>query len=218
MTMNINKPQAGFDISYLVDDLEPIKPLRFKTTLLVLAGLSILALFAISFMRPLREDLLLGQPTAMFLMRSGMLALLGGATAFSVLAMARPSVGKHSNSWQIALSFAAIFPLGGMIAIMTGDDTLSIASTASVYRCLGFSTVAALATSIPIILSLRRGAPTNPTLAGWLTGIAAGGMGSFSYSFYCPFDSLAYTGVWFTLAVGISAVAGRLIVPRLIRW
>ncbi len=210
--------ERSFNIDALVEDLAPVKPIKAMPTLLTLAAIAVVALFAISFMRDFRTDLLTGQPTAMFLMRAGMLALLGGATAFSVLAMAQPSVGKHNNSWQIAVAFAALFPLGGIIAIMTGDNTLAIASMASVYRCLGFSAITAFATAIPMVMSLRRGAPTNPERAGWLTGVAAGGMGAFAYSFYCPFDSLAYTGVWFTLSVAISAVAGRLIVPSLIRW
>ena len=216
--MNKIMTNQNFDISRLVDELQPVKPLRTIPTILGVIAISIAALYAISLARPLRVDLLAGAPTAMFLMRAGMLILLGSATAFSALSMARPSVGKHNNSWLIAIAFASIFLLGGIIAVMTGDNTLSTASVASVYRCLGFSSIGAFATAIPMIISLRRGAPTNPALAGWLTGVASGGMGAFAYSFFCPFDSLAYTGVWFTLAVGIAAVAGRLIVPRLIRW
>lgn len=208
----------GFDISQLVEELKPVKTANAKPTLLVLLVIAVFAMIAISFVRAPRADLLAGHPTAMFLMRAGVLALLGLATAVSVLSMAQPAVGKHSSSWQIAIAFAAIFPVGGLIAIMTGDNTLSIASAASVYRCLGFGCITALATAIPIVFALRRGAPTNPNLAGWLTGLAAGGIGGFAYSFYCPFDSLAYIGVWFTLVVGISSVAGRFFVPRLIRW
>lgn len=208
----------GFDISLLVEELRPVKTLNLKPTLLVLLAIAVCALIAISFVRAPRVDLLAGQPTPMFLMRAGVLALLGMATAISVLGMAQPAVGKHSSSWQIAIAFASIFPIGGLIAIGTGDETLSVASAESVYRCLGYGCLAALATAVPMVYALRRGAPTNPNLAGWLTGLAAGGMGGFAYSFYCPFDSLAYTGVWFTLVIGISSVAGRLFVPRLIRW
>ena len=209
---------TDYTIAALVDDLRPVKPIKEVPTLLVAAGIAVASLFAISLLRDLRVDLAVGQPTAMFLLRTGMLALLGGATGFSVLTMAKPSVGKHNSSWLIATTFAALFPLGGIIAFMTGDTTLSIASTASVYRCLGYSGITAFATAIPMVLALRRGAPTNHERAGWLTGLAAGGMGAFAYSFYCPFDSLAYTGLWFTLSVGISAVAGRVFVPGLIRW
>ncbi|MFC4290824.1 NrsF family protein [Sphingorhabdus arenilitoris] len=210
--------KTGFDISALVDDLRPVQPVRTVPALLLAAMISLVGIAAISLLRDFRVDLLAGQPTAMFLMRAGILAMLGGATAYSVLAMAKPSVGKQNSGWIVAVAFAALFPLGGIIALMTGDDTLSTASTASVYRCFGFSSITALATAIPIVLALRRGAPTNAKRAGWLTGLAAGGMGAFAYSFFCPFDSLAYTGLWFTLAVGIASLAGRIIVPPMIRW
>ena len=29
---------------------------------------------------------------------------------------------------------------------------------------------------------------------------------------------MVYTGLWYGLAVGIAALAGRLVVPRLVRW
>ncbi|NJM50988.1 MAG: DUF1109 domain-containing protein [Sphingomonadales bacterium] len=185
---------TGFEISALVDDLRPVKPVRALPALLWALAIAVAGIAAISLLRDFRVDLLAGQPTAMFLMRSGILALLGGATGYSVLTMAQPSVGKQNGGWIIAIAFAALFPLGGIIALMTGDTTLSNASNASVFRCLGFSGITGFATAIPMVLALRRGAPTNTKRAGWLTGLAAGGMGAFAYSFFCPFDSLAYTG------------------------
>ena len=75
-----------------------------------------------------------------------------------------------------------------------------------------------LATAVPMVLHLRRGAPTSPERAGWLTGLAAGGLGAFAYSFHCPDNSIIYIGFWYSLAVGICAVLGRMLLPRLIRW
>ncbi|MGB5724829.1 MAG: NrsF family protein [Parasphingorhabdus sp.] len=35
---------------------------------------------------------------------------------------------------------------------------------------------------------------------------------------HCPFNSIFYVGLWYSLAVAICAIAGRLVVPHLIRW
>jgi hypothetical protein len=78
--------------------------------------------------------------------------------------------------------------------------------------------MSALFTAIPMVILLRRGAPTSINLAGWVTGIAAGGMGAFAYNLHCPINSIIYIGFWYTIVIGICAVAGRLVIPRLIRW
>ena len=93
-----------------------------------------------------------------------------------------------------------------------------MAATQTGMKCLQVSLLGGLATAIPMVLHLRRGAPISPERAGWLTGISSGGLGAFAYNFHCPFNDLIYIGVWYTLAVGICAIAGRLIVPHLIRW
>ncbi len=65
-----------------------------------------------------------------------------------------------------------------------------------------YSAIGGLATAVPMVLALRRGAPTSPARAGWLTGIAAGGLGAFAYNLHCPFNNVIYIGLWYTLAVG----------------
>ena len=75
-----------------------------------------------------------------------------------------------------------------------------------------------LATASVLILWLRKGAPTSPERAGLLTGIAAGSSGIFAFALHCPHNDIAHIGIWHGLVVIISAMAGRAVVPRLIRW
>jgi hypothetical protein len=39
-----------------------------------------------------------------------------------------------------------------------------------------------------------------------------------AYSLTCPSNSIAYAGLWYSLAVLGTAVICRLAVPRLLRW
>jgi hypothetical protein len=209
---------SEFNIQQLVDDLEPVRTLRPKQSIaasLVITG-AIMAVVML-WLGP-REDIMAGQPNTMFLLRGGILLLLGLANAAAVMAMASPAVGRHGNGWQIALAAAALFPLAALIVAMSISPVDAMAATETGMQCLRMSVMGGLATAIPMVLHLRRGAPTSPERAGWLTGLAAGGFGAFAYGFHCPFNSIIYIGLWYTLAVGICAVAGRLAVPRLIRW
>lgn len=209
---------SEFNIQQLVDDLEPVQTLRPKRSMAVslLITAAFLALVVL-WLGP-RDDVMAGQPDPMFLLRGGILLLLGLANAYGAMAMASPSVGRHGNGWQIALAAAALFPLAALIVALSVSPADAMAATRTGMQCLLMSLMGGLATAIPMILHLRRGAPTSPERAGWLTGIASGGFGAFAYGFHCPFNSIIYIGLWYTLAVGICAVIGRLVVPRLIRW
>ena len=207
-----------FQIQQLVDDLEPV--IALKPNHSMAASLAILAaiLAVIVLWLGPRNDIMLGKPDTMFLLRGGILLLLGLANAYAVLSMASPSVGRHGNGWKIALAAALLFPLAAIIVAISISPANALAASHTGLQCLRMSVMGGLATAIPMVLHLRRGAPTSPERAGWLTGLAAGGLGAFAYGFHCPFNSIIYIGFWYSLAVGICAVLGRLVVPRLIRW
>ena len=209
---------TNFDIAALVDDLQPVRISSIANNMFLAGAIMLGFLFVVIAAIGARPDLIAGAPDAMLLMRSGILALLGFGTAFSVLTMAKPAVGNQHGGWKTAIAAAAIFPLGGIIAAGTGDTAFATAPVSSIFDCMFYSAVGATATAIPMVIALRKGAPTSPERAGWLTGVASGGLGALAYNFHCPFDSLTYTGLWYSLAVAICAVAGRLIVPKLIRW
>jgi hypothetical protein len=214
----MSTPVKNFDISALVDDLQPVRPLKPLRAMLVPAAITIVALAVIGTLKGWRPDLIAGRPEEMFLLRAGILGLLGITCAHAVVSMARPSVGKHSDRWQMALAAALLFPLAAMIVVIGGNYQPSVFHTSSALDCLRMSGIGALATAIPMIFWLRRGAPTSPERAGWLTGLAAGGLGAFAYNFHCPFSDIVYIGVWYSLTVALCAVIGRIVVPPLVRW
>lgn len=207
-----------FQIQQLVDDLTPVPALKPNRSMAASLAIMAAILAVIVLWLGPRDDIMIGKPDTMFLLRGGILLLLGLANAYAVLAMASPSVGRHGNGWKIALAAALLFPLAAMIVAFSASPAKAMAATDTGMQCLRMSIMGGLATAIPMVLHLRRGAPTSPERAGWLTGLAAGGFGTFAYGFHCPFNSIIYIGLWYSLAVGICAVLGRLVVPRLIRW
>ena len=211
-------PQNDFDIAALVGELHPVRPVNTGVMLAVSGVIMCTAMIAIVALAGARADLVTGAPDPMLLIRTGILALLGFGTAYSVLAMAKPSVGRSHNGWKTAIAAAMIFPVGGIIAAATGDNAYATAPVTAGMECLFYSLAGGSAAAVPMVMALRKGAPTSPLRAGWLVGVAAGGLGALAYNFHCPFDSLTYTGLYYTVVVGICAAAGRLIVPRLIRW
>jgi hypothetical protein len=210
--------KQGFDIAALVEDLEPVSAFRISRGIGMVGALMLASLAFIGLTKGVRADVLAGHPNPMFLLRGGLLLLLGLGCGWAVLQMASPAVGKQGHSWKMALAAAGLLPLAALVVAFTGQGAMAMANARYGLDCMMFSTLGALATAIPMVWWLRKGAPTSPERAGWLTGIASGGLGAFAYGLHCPFNDVVYIGLWYSLAVGVCAVVGRFVVPHLIRW
>ena len=205
-------------IEGLVEELEPVRALKPKSGLAIVGGLTLVAGLIVATALGVRDDLMTGMADAMFFLRSGVLLMLGIATPITAVNMARPGVGKLSRGWIWALITAALFPLTAAIMSAIAMPPVEALRPTEGLKCLTVSGIAALVIGSGLTLWLRRGAPTSPERAGWLVGLAAGALGAAAYNLHCPFNDIYYIGLWFTIPVLLSAIVGRLLVPRLIRW
>lgn len=211
------------DIDALVADLKPVRRVRPINGLALVAGAVAVTAVAVILRYGVRPDILEGAPHPMAVIRSGMLALLGMATAIAATAAARPAVGQGQNGWGWALAATALLPVAAIILYayhrLTGMP-FQPGSFAFAYApwCLGIGCAGALFIGSVLTLWLRRGAATALNRAGWLVGLASGSFGAFAYSLHCPSNSIYYVGIFYTGVVAISALVGRMVVPRLIRW
>lgn len=214
------KMKSPATIDALVADLQPVRPVRSRegaALLIVAAGL---VSTAAALQYGLRADLAAAAPQPMVVLRLGTLLLLGLATGMAAIASARPGVGRSRTGWQWALAAALLFPVAAAIALAWNNGAIPPGAMAPDYgqACLTISLVLALFVGGALTVWLRQGASVRPGLTGWLTGIAAGSFGTLAYSLHCPMNNIYYIGFWYSLAVGLAAVTGRLIVPRLLRW
>jgi hypothetical protein len=209
----------AFDINSMVEDLLPVRRLRRGDAVLAVAAVTVLVAVIVAIRFGLRDDILAGAPHPIVILRAGTLLLLGYASLLAVTASARPHVGQSSTGWRWALAAALLFPAASLIAsVLQGRYPIETFWATSGPWCLGISGASGLAIGAVLTLWLRRGAPTSLNRAGALVGLTAGSFGTFAYSLHCPSMTVHYIGLWYTLAVILCVVMGRLIVPRLIRW
>ncbi len=206
-------------LDQLATDLEPVKPLDDRPTALVLAGLFAAAVaLVLAWLGP-RPGLLGEDVQPMFMLRSGTLAVLAVVCVAAVVAQAHPGVGRNSQGWKVAAAMAALFPLvGAVVAFTDPAHARAMMMMPTGWQCLRMSLMTGTLCAVPMVLHLRRGAPVAPERAGLLVGLASGSLGALAYNLHCPFDSVVYIGLWYGVAIAVAAVAGRLVVPRLIRW
>lgn len=214
---------SAISIDALVDDLTPVKSLRERDGMSLTMCAAAMAMAFVLYFLGCRTDVLMGDPNYMFFLRGGTLLLLGISTAYAAITMSRPSVGQSNTSWMWVLAAASLFPITAaiMTAIRMPTDmavVISIFKPQVGIECLSYSALGGLGSGSAMVYWLRRGAPTSPDRAGWLVGIASGSLGATAYSLFCPFNDIYYVGTWYSLAVALCAVIGRIVVPRLIRW
>jgi hypothetical protein len=69
-----------------------------------------------------------------------------------------------------------------------------------------------------LLAALRQGAPSSPTLAGVVAGLAASGVAATFYAAYCTDDSPLFVMTWYSIATLIVTTVGCLIGRKLLRW
>ena len=207
------------DIDGLVADLSPVRRVRPQSGLLVVAAAVLVTIAITGSLFGLRPDVAALAPAEIVMLRSGGLLLVGVAAAWAVLVSSSPGVGGRRDGWRWALAAAALFPVVSLALTLGGTPfPAAVLHASSAPTCLGISLASALAIGVALIAFLRRGAVTELRRAGWLTGLAAGALGTFVYNLGCPSTSVQYAGLWYTTAVAIAAAVGRLAVPRILRW
>jgi len=206
-------------IAELVEELRPVSPQRFGRGVgFVLAAL-VLTVGMATLGFGVRADLAQGHPHGMFILAGGIFLLLGIASMAATVAMSSPRVGSGRNGWGWAAATASLLPLTAIvIALVDGPSAWQASQPDHGVLCLSLSVVLGLIVALVLTAWLRRGAPASPERAGLLTGIAAGCAGVVAFTFVCPINAIMHIGLWHGLAVTISAAAGWLIVPRLVRW
>jgi hypothetical protein len=146
-------------------------------------------------------------------------AAVGLAATWSAIRMGMPGVGRDYGGWRWAGLVALALPLSAVLLSMHDHHgALTAASLGFGYRCLAEALVSGLGVGSALTLWLRHGAPTSPTRAGLVTGIAAGAAGATIVALHCPVDNIVHISLWHGLAILGSGLAGRLLLPPLLRW
>lgn len=206
-------------IADLVGGLEPVRPLRLGEGMALALLAAAVSAGVVIGLFGLRSDWLAGRIDPLSLVATGLFLGLGLAASAAVVMMGRPCVGSDHGGWRWAAGMAGFLPLAGVIvAFNRGPDVFSAEAMGHGIECFTVGCAASVLVFAALTLWLRRGAPTSPTRAGLVAGVAAGAFGMFAFSLHCPLRDIVHIGVWHSAVVAAMGMAGRLVVPRLVRW
>lgn len=206
-------------IGELVGTLEPVRPLTVGRGMALTALATAVSISAVAGLLGLREELMAGQFSPVFLLSAGLFLLLGMAATVTVIIMSRPRVGSDHAGWMWAAAMTGLLPVSGvLVAAGRGMATFSAEQTVHGLECFACGIAAALLVFGILTWWLRQGAPTSPERAGLVTGIAAGSLGMFAFSLHCADNDIVHIGLWHSAVVLMMAGLGRVTIPRLVRW
>jgi hypothetical protein len=207
-------------IQSLLKDHRPVSRSAYVLRLSSGTGVGLAVAIGISaFYLGVRPDIGPALATFPFWMKWTYVALLGLGALLGLHRIARPDAGRQPWLWLLAL------PVGGMAALAILQAWRAPPGSWS-KLWMGVSwdscpmTIAAL--SVPVfaglIFAFRKFAPVRLRLAGFLAGLASGGLSAFAYALHCPETSAVFVVIWYSAGVAIPAVIGALFGPRLLRW
>ncbi len=213
--MNKNRDDL---IAGLTEELAPVRSFSERDGMTLVVVAAVATFLGVLAIEGLWIGAFQGEAAPFFWVTNGLLLLLGLASAGAVIAMASPGVGNRHDAPKWSFAMLGVLPLAALSSVVSHDAGIGALNDDAALHCLSASLIAAAAIGGALTMWLRRGAPVSQQAAGWFTGIAAGAIGTLLYGFSCPVDSVTHLGIWHVVPVAVAAIAGRLILPKLIAW
>lgn len=206
-------------IAGLTEDLAPVRAFNPRDGAMLVAGAGALTVLGVLLVEGFWHGIVAGDASPFFWVTNGLLLILGLASASAVIMMASPRVGNRYDAPKWASAMLAVLPIAALITVIPHlqEGTYSMSGMFATH-CIQASLIASLLTGAALTLWLRRGAPVSLNLTGWFTGLAAGALGTAAFGISCSYDSVTHLGISHVLPVVVTAIAGRLVVPPLVRW
>jgi len=211
-------PSQSELITRLTEGLEPVRPLRPRTGLVLVGAATLGTAILVVLLMGIAASVASGHLSPHLLIVNGLLLVLGASASVSVVAMASPSVGSRYDGPKWAMRMAAILPLAAFLLMLGKPDFADLLDAYHGFRCAMIGILASTLVAGTLVVWLRRGAPVSIARAGLYTGVAAGALGSASYGLSCPLESIYHLGIWHFLPVAVCAALGGIAVPGLVRW
>jgi len=207
-------------ISLLARDAAPVKSstLPRRLSALALAGgfaALVMMIPAIGF----RPDLPGALADPSFWMKAVYTVGLSAAGFLLSERLSRPGGGSRPG-WTIAAGCAAAIVALAIIqlATMPPAEVPAAIMGGSWDTCPWLIFALALPGLAATLRAMRGFAPTRTALAGAAAGLLAGGVSATVYGLHCDENAAAFVAVWYSLGIGMTAVAGAILGPRVLRW
>lgn len=143
-----------------------------------------------------------------------------GVCAFPmVLRLVRPGADVRRYGWLlILLALVLVVAVVSELLVVPPEHWEASWIGHNARFCLVMIPGLSFAPLLATLIVLKRGAPTNPTLAGAGAGLLAAAIGATLYATHCPDDSPLFVASWYGLATLAVVVIGSIAGSKWLRW
>lgn len=185
------------------------------------AGLAAVAVAAVVFFALLgaRPDIADAAQTVRFLFKFTVTTALA-ASAFGLLhILSRPDADVRRSLPRLVVAPALLVAgvVAEIVVSLPGTWSAQLVGTNSLV-CLTYIPLIGIGPLVLLLLALRHGAPSHPSLAGAMAGLAAGGIAATFYAAHCTDDSPLFVATWYTIAIAALTLLGAVGARRFVRW
>lgn len=146
-------------------------------------------------------------------------ASLGIVAVVATANLARPDAVGLRWLWLLAIPVLLLTGIGiGEFVSAPKGETLEMWLGESWKVCPWIVLTLSVPIFIGLLWSYRRFAPTRLRAAGATAGLTAGAWAAALYCLHCPEVSAMFVLTWYSLGIGLAALLGALIGPRMLRW
>ncbi len=204
-------------IAALSRDARQTGPAVHRRIAIALAVAAVTAFALLMASLGVRPDLTAASRTMLFDLKMLLVATLAVAAFAMVRAAARPEAELPKVVLLVPI-LLIVFGIGHEIA-MQAPGNLSMRLVGKNWRvCLVAIPLLGLLPLAAILTAMTAAAPRNATLAGALSGFAAGAVAALFYGLHCTDDSPLFVVTWYSLAIGMLTAAGAAIGRRVLAW
>lgn len=146
------------------------------------------------------------------------IALAASAAIVLWRALSPVSSDRPAAAWLLLAPGLLLLGIAGELLALPSQSWAMAALGKNALLCL---TVVPTLGVVPLGLmlwSLRQGATTRPTLAGFSAGILAGGIAATFYAANCTDDSPLFVAAWYPIAILMLGVVGAGLGRAFCRW
>ena len=207
-------------IEHLVIDLRPTPSRRIALRLAAgIATGEAVSVAAVGLLLGYRPDMAAAILTPMFWMKLAYALALGLLALATAERLAQPGVGVAARARWLPLPLAVVAVLAALqLSDAPPDARLPMVMGGSAAECPWLILAFAAPPLVGLVAAARTLAPTRLRLAGAAIGLAAGGLGAAAYAFHCPESTAPFLVIWYSFGIGLSALTGALVGPRVLRW
>ncbi|MGU9980881.1 NrsF family protein [Phreatobacter sp. HK31-P] len=204
-------------IATLARDARQTGPAVHRRIAIALAIAAVTAFALMMASLGVRPDLAAASTTMLFTLKMLLVATLAVAAFALVRASARPEAELPKIVLLVPV-LLIVFGIGHEIATQLPANLPARLVGRNWRVCLVAIPLLGLLPLAAILTAMTAAAPRNATLAGALSGFAAGAIAAVFYGLHCTDDSPLFVATWYSLAIGMLTLAGAAVGRRLLAW